>query len=442
MYKPKIFYFLSILVFGSLWTCKQEDVPKIFQPSSAHESYIHGLGQANLLHTQLGRQFVAAAEAALTDPIEVETPYQEFFYLHPEIPKAFGYKFFARRGEKVNIQINPNPQDSTILFIDLYRIEEEQSDPLMEHIASADKESLTLGFEPGSDARYLLRIQGELLHGGQYSVSIINKASFDFPVTGKDRRAIGSFFGDPRDGGRREHHGIDIFASRHTPIISPSAGSVRFAGEKGLGGRVVWLRDHEYNRTIYFAHLESILVQTGDKIEKGDTIGTVGNTGNARTTPPHLHFGIYQRGPIDPLYFVANQNPKLKKLKADVEKVGKLGRLNHSQALDIISGDTTFLLPKYQIVKIEAAFENQYRVRFSDNHYGNIDAHKVEPIHKPINNLEEYVGHFLYQPGKNSIILDTVETPTAYQVLGIDQDYRLVQNSNKQIGWITQPNVL
>lgn len=435
MYKPDFYYFLSLLVFCSLWSCKQEDIPEIFKPSSAHESYVHGIRQANLLNTELGRQFVAAAKAALSDPIEVETPYQEYFYLHPEIPKAFGYEFFARRGEKVNIQINPNPQDSTLLFIDLYRIEEEEDHTQIEHIASADAASLTLGFEPLSDARYILRIQGELLHGGQYALSIINKASFDFPVTGKDRRAIGSFFGDPRDGGRRKHHGIDIFAARHTPIISPSDGRVRFAGEKGLGGRVVWLRDHKASRTLYFAHLESIYVETGDEIQKGDTLGTVGNTGNARTTPPHLHFGIYQRGPIDPLYFVANQNPKLKELKANIEMVGKFGRLNRSQALNIISDDTTFVLPKHQIVKIEAAFENQYRVRFSDNHYGHIDARKIEPVHLPINNLEEYVGHFLYQPGKNSIILDTVETPTAYQVLGIDQDYRLVQNKN-QMGWI------
>ena len=436
MYKP-LHYFTILIILFSLCSCKDDKIPELFQPSYAHEGYIYGLGQANLLHTELGRQFVAAADAALSDPVEVKTPYQEYFYLHPEIPKAFGYRFSARRGEKVNIQIDANGQDSALLFIDLYRFAEEQYPNQLEHIASADKASLTLGFEPRSDGRYLLRVQGELLHGGQYAISIINKASFDFPVVGKDRRAIGSFFGDPRDGGRRRHHGIDIFAPRHTPIISPSDGIVRFAGQKGLGGRVVWLRDQSKSRTIYFAHLQSIFVETGDLIEKGDTVGTVGNTGNARTTPPHLHFGIYQRGPIDPLYFVANQKPKLNKIRANVDLVGNFGRLNRPQQITSSSGDTTFVLPRHQIVNIEAAFDNQYRILFSDSQYGNINARYIEPADAPINSLDAFVGHFLYQPAENSIILDSVDTPTAYEVLGVDQNYRLVQNSNNQIGWVS-----
>ena len=56
----------------------------------------------------------------------------------------------------------------------------------------------------------------------------------------------------------------------------------------------------------YYAHLERPAVTTGEHVTVGDVVGYVGNTGNARTTPPHLHFGIYRRGegPIDPLPFV------------------------------------------------------------------------------------------------------------------------------------------
>jgi len=76
-------------------------------------------------------------------------------------------------------------------------------------------------------------------------------------------------------------------------------------GEKGLGGKQVWLRDRKRNQSLYYAHLDSIANIPGS-VKRGDTLGFVGNTGNARTTPPHLHFGIYKsyRGAINPLYFV------------------------------------------------------------------------------------------------------------------------------------------
>jgi murein DD-endopeptidase MepM/ murein hydrolase activator NlpD len=56
---------------------------------------------------------------------------------------------------------------------------------------------------------------------------------------------------------------------------------------------------------LYFAHLETREVERGDQVRAGQQIGTVGNTGNARYTRPHLHFGIYSSGPIDPFHFIA-----------------------------------------------------------------------------------------------------------------------------------------
>jgi hypothetical protein len=56
-----------------------------------------------------------------------------------------------------------------------------------------------------------------------------------------------------------------------------------------------------------YAHLSRQAVRTGERVKAGDVIGYVGTTGNARGTPPHLHFGIYalREGPIDPLPFVS-----------------------------------------------------------------------------------------------------------------------------------------
>ena len=61
--------------------------------------------------------------------------------------------------------------------------------------------------------------------------------------------------------------------------------------------------------TLYYAHLDKQLVAEGQFVKKGETIGLVGNTGNARTTPAHLHFGVYTfGGAVDPLPFVNRTN--------------------------------------------------------------------------------------------------------------------------------------
>ncbi len=60
---------------------------------------------------------------------------------------------------------------------------------------------------------------------------------------------------------------------------------------------------HDWPR-YYYAHLDGFAVESGDKVKKGEILGYVGNTGNAITTPPHLHFGIYAGGPVDPAPFL------------------------------------------------------------------------------------------------------------------------------------------
>jgi len=77
-----------------------------------------------------------------------------------------------------------------------------------------------------------------------------------------------------------------------------------------LGGKYVWLSGGMFglgSARYYYAHLDDFAVESGDKVKKGEVIGYVGNTGNARTTPPHLHFGIYAGGPVDPEPFLKPQ---------------------------------------------------------------------------------------------------------------------------------------
>ena len=294
----------QVLVFFNLSGCKKEIVPKAFFPRSAHEAYQHSLEQANLLETALGGEWIRAGDEALENPDTIVLPYEEAFYWNPNSAEAGGYRFFVKRGVRVELEITVYSSDSLLLFADLYR---EMGDSIIyrTHVATADEEMRRLEFEPRRDSYYALRLQPELLRGGKFKVLIRELPSIGFPVKGKNSKAIASFFGDPRDGGSRDHHGVDIFASRHTPVLAPSISSVTRVGEGDVGGRYVWLYDSKRSMYLYFAHLETREVDRGDQVKAGQVIGTVGNTGNARSTPPHLHFGIYRNGPIDPFSFIA-----------------------------------------------------------------------------------------------------------------------------------------
>ncbi|WP_227674612.1 M23 family metallopeptidase [Psychrobacter jeotgali] len=94
----------------------------------------------------------------------------------------------------------------------------------------------------------------------------------------------------------RSHEGIDIFADRGTPIQATTQGIVRRVGHNNLGGRVVVIVGPG-GAGHYYAHLEDYAdIEPNDWVDVGDTIGYVGDSGNAKGTPPHVHYGIYING--------------------------------------------------------------------------------------------------------------------------------------------------
>lgn len=120
------------------------------------------------------------------------------------------------------------------------------------------------------------------------------------PVQGVRSAALRDTWGGARSGGRR-HEGIDIFAPRGTPVLSATEGIVSRVGTNNLGGKVVWVIGPGGQRH-YYAHLNDYAsIQAGQRVQAGSVLGYVGNTGNARGTPPHLHYGIYTgKGAINP----------------------------------------------------------------------------------------------------------------------------------------------
>ena len=122
------------------------------------------------------------------------------------------------------------------------------------------------------------------------------------PVDGVAASRVADTWGAPR-GRDRRHQGVDIFAPRGTVVRSTTRGVVAAVREGGLGGRQVWVIGPARQRH-YYAHLDSWAdgLAVGDVVWPGDALGGVGDSGNARGTPTHLHYGVYAAdGALDPL---------------------------------------------------------------------------------------------------------------------------------------------
>jgi murein DD-endopeptidase MepM/ murein hydrolase activator NlpD len=122
----------------------------------------------------------------------------------------------------------------------------------------------------------------------------LTKGGYVFPVHGP------ASFVDTFGAGRAVvgwHHGEDIFAPRGAPILAVARGTLFSVGWNDIGGLRLWLRDDRGNE-FYYAHLSaySPLAIDGARVVAGDVIGFVGNSGDAETTPPHLHFEIHPVG--------------------------------------------------------------------------------------------------------------------------------------------------
>ncbi|MDX1667303.1 MAG: peptidoglycan DD-metalloendopeptidase family protein [Saprospiraceae bacterium] len=441
-----LFRYIFILFIPAyiLSSCRSEKIPEPFQASTAYEAYLYSLKEAGLAQKALGRKWVEAGEEIFERAHPIAPPHKEAFYFDPQKADAAGYRFEVLRGQAVSIQLESSGESPYLVFMDLFRVEDD-SLSIYEHVASADTISRSIWFEPRRDADYILRLQPELLYGGHFSISILNRPSLDFPVSGKDSRAIGSYFGDPRDGGRRDHHGVDIFASRHTPIIAPTDGYIRYAGERegSLGGRVVWMRDEKRKQTLYFAHLEEVFAKEDTYAKKGDTLGTVGNSGNARSTPPHLHFGIYSSGPVDPFPFINMVDTSLTAIEADTSLVGTWARTDRPASLRLDLEGSSYgerTLERHQLVRPLAAFGNNIRVALPDGTIGNLYHYQVESIEMPLNEKELDTSlPVLNSPYIPRSTIQTLDRGEVVSILGKNEGHWYVSSKKGISGWVAAP---
>lgn len=255
-------------------------------------------------------------EIGLQDSLKIELPFAENGHFSPRSFPIYAYEMNLNIGEIFNFEIFTDSIND-LVFIDFYRITGD-SIKSFNKIESAEIDQKLFQYEIKESGDYKIVIQPAIETQTDFVLKFDKKPAYIFPVAEGKNSNIQSYWGAARDGGTRSHEGIDIFAKRGTPVLAATNGRIGFTGEKGLGGKQVWLRDTKRSQSLYYAHLDSI-AKTSGSVKTGDTLGFVGNTGNARTTPPHLHFGIYKHGAINPLHFVE----KTEKFKPEIAEFDK-----------------------------------------------------------------------------------------------------------------------
>src|SRR5918994_1223555 len=120
-----------------------------------------------------------------------------------------------------------------------------------------------------------------------------------FPVPAPHEVSFSDSWHACRDGCSRRHKGNDLMAAEGTPAVAVESGMIAKVTDKdvGKGGLSLWLLGDSGN-AYYYAHNSANLVRVGQRVARGQVIARVGHTGNAATTPPHIHFQINRCGEL------------------------------------------------------------------------------------------------------------------------------------------------
>lgn len=137
---------------------------------------------------------------------------------------------------------------------------------------------------------------GVILHSA--AVEILRERDLKMPVDHVDDDDLRDTFVDVREG--HAHEAIDIMAPRHTAVRAVEDGTIaKLFNSQGGGGITIYQFDPTGTFCYYYAHLDRYApgLREGQAVERGDTIGYVGSTGNASPNAPHLHFAIFRLTP-------------------------------------------------------------------------------------------------------------------------------------------------
>ncbi len=419
----------------------------IFTSPSPHEKYAQSLKTANLDKTALGSLWLTASQRSLQDSLLINLPYRESGYFPAQLPFAVGYRVQAERGDVLSIDVTvqgrtlPNVAQTKV-FVDVFELDDKQN---ASRVLSAQADTTGLRWEVRRNRTHLIRIQPELLRSGRYTLSITRNPLLAFPVEGRNSKQISSFWGANRDAGRRSHEGVDIFAPRGTPALAAIDGYVSRVGTNNLGGNVIFLSDQAHGINLYYAHLDSFNVAQGRRVQLGDTLGFVGNTGNARTTGTHLHFGIYESGSgaINPFPFIRLGLGEPTQKLPDPESLDDTVRLTTNSGLKVAPNNkatTIETLDRNQIVRVLGGSAGWVRVRTPTETEGYLPASVVRNIGTPLRQTKLSVRTSIYdETYPDAAVYEVLTESTTLPVLGTHGKFELVElNKAGAKGWIRQ----
>ncbi len=130
------------------------------------------------------------------------------------------------------------------------------------------------------------------------------------PVHGVQPGDLRDTYSAPRSGGRA-HLALDIMAKKGTRVLAADDGYILRIARNDLGGKSLYLTDKQRRFVYYYAHLDEWKygLREGQRVRRGQLIGSVGTTGNATADAPHLHFQLMRMGPGRQLWNGEPLNP-------------------------------------------------------------------------------------------------------------------------------------
>ncbi len=365
----------------------------------------------------MGQKWMNIGESVLSNPnSELKFPFKEEIFFRQDAPAAIAYQIAYQKSKKIKISISTSGKNG--IFLDFFEGIENRKSITSEYLTDT-----TLIYESDKDQVLLLRLQPQLLINEHVIVEIVEQPKLGFPVKNGNNKDIKSFWGVDREGGARKHEGVDIFNKRGKPILAVADGTINRVKITNLGGKVVWQRLGLMGPSIYYAHLDSQLVTEGQKVKKGEVLGLMGNTGNAISTSPHLHFGIYTSGgAINPLDYIFKTDTIPGKVKPENKYLGK----------EIMIKDKGGVLP----VTLLAVSTNN--ITYQDYSTKIIQKESLDINRQKIKMSADPDAVYLFEsPDKEATPIGRFSPSKSYAVLGYKIDFLYLEQNDVK-GWVSK----